>query len=159
MDEPMNRILVGTDASKASVEALRRAAEEARMRGATLEVVHAFDPPDQTTAFPVPPERGKDKADLEKAREAATAKLGEWLKGLDVDLSDIKVEWSVVADKRPSRALVERSNDADLVVVGSRGRGGFAGLRMGSVSEQVARHARAPVLVVRPSTSDKIDKS
>ena len=152
----MNRILVGTDASKASVEALRRAAEEARMRGATLEVVHAFDPPEQSTAFPVPPERGKDKANVEKAREQANARLGEWLNGLDVDLSDIKVEWSVVADKRPSRAMIERSNDADLVVVGSRGRGGFAGLRMGSVSEQVARHARAPVLVVRPSTSEKL---
>ena len=154
MSERMNRILVGIDASKDSVEALRRAAEEARMRGAALEVVHAFDPPDQTTAFPVPPERGRDKADLEKARDAANAKLGEWLKGLDVDLSDIKVEWSVVADKRPSRALVERSNDADLVVVGSRGRGGFAGLRLGSVSEQVARHAHSAVLVVRPSTSE-----
>jgi nucleotide-binding universal stress UspA family protein len=59
-----------------------------------------------------------------------------------------------VVDRRPSRAIVERSRHADLVVVGSRGRGGFAGLKLGSVSEQVTRHAKAPVLVIRESTDD-----
>ena len=151
----MKRILVGVDTSPASVEALERAVEEARLRGATLEIVFAFAPPENITAFPVPPEKGQDHKDLEQARTKAEEQLGQWLQSLDVDLSDIDVQWSVVADKRPSRALVERSNDADFVVVGSRGRGGFAGLRLGSVSEQVARHARAPVLVVRPSTSEK----
>ncbi len=149
----MNRILVGVDASEDSIEALRRASEEARMRGAVLEVVYVFHPPEQVTAFPVPPTKGKDQeVDLETARKKASDDLGAWLKDIDVDLEGIEVEWSVLADRRPSRALVERSAEADLVVVGSRGRGGFRGLKLGGVSEQVTRHAKAPVLVVREST-------
>ncbi len=150
----MKRIMVGVDASPASVEALTRAVEEARLRDATLEVVYVFPPPEQVTAFPVPPEKGRDKApDIEEKRKEANDRLGEWLEQLDVDLSDVNVEWTTIADHRPSRALVERSAEADLVVVGSRGRGGFAGLKLGSVSEQVTRHAKAPVLVIRESTS------
>lgn len=150
----MARVLVGVDASPASVQALERAAEEARWRDGTLEVVYAFPPPEPRAAFPVSPDRGETTKDVEKARDRANDQLGRWLEGLEVDLSDVKVEWNVIADRRASRALVERSNDADLVVVGSRGRDGFSGLLLGSVSEQVARHAKAPVLVVRPSTSD-----
>lgn len=146
----MKRILVGVDASPASVEALERAAEEARLHAATLEVVHAFNPPDQTTAFPVLPEHGTDKVDLEAEREKANAKLGRWLEESEVDLSGLDVEWCVLANSRPTEVLIERSADADLVVVGSRGRGGFRGLLLGSTSEQVTRHARCPVLVVRP---------
>jgi nucleotide-binding universal stress UspA family protein len=149
----MKRIMVGVDASPASVEALKRAAEEARHRGASLEVVYVFAPPEQVTAWPVPPDKGSDKApSVEDARKEAYERLGEWLEELDVDLSDIEVSWTTIPDHRPARALVERSADADLVVVGSRGRGGFAGLKLGSVSEQVTRHAKAPVLVVREST-------
>ena len=146
----MNRILVGVDASPASVEALRRAAEEARHYGATIEVLYAFDPPEHVSAFPVLPERGKDKVDIAQAKEEANERLGEWLAEVDVPMEGLNVEWTVVADQRPTRALVERSKDADLVVVGSRGRGGFGGLRLGSTSEQVTRHAHCPVLVTRP---------
>lgn len=147
----MDRILVGVDTSPASVEALRKAADEARRHEATLEVVYVFGPPAQVTAFPVPPEHGRDRKDLEAERAKANERLGEWLKQVDVDLDGIDVEWHVIAEPRTSRALVERSRDADLVVVGARGRGGFRGLRLGSVSEQVVRHAEAPVLVVRAS--------
>jgi nucleotide-binding universal stress UspA family protein len=146
----MKRIMVGVDASPASVEALQRAAEEARQREASLEVVYVFSPPEQTTAWPVPPEKGDDKATtVEEARAEAYERLGQWLEEIDVDLSGIDLSWTTIPDSRPARALVERSENADLVVVGSRGRDGFAGLKLGSVSEQVARHAKAPVLIVR----------
>jgi nucleotide-binding universal stress UspA family protein len=146
----MKRIVVGVDASPPSVEALRRAADETRWRDdGKLEVVYVFAPPEPTAAFPVVPDRGADTIDLEAERSKAEERLGEWLKEVDVDLADIDVEWAVLADRKPSRALVERSDGAELVVVGSRGRGGFAGLRLGSVSEQVTRHAHCPVLVVR----------
>lgn len=148
----MKKILVGVDASPASVAALERAADEARLRGATLEVVHAFNPPDQSTAFPVLPEKGSDRADLEAERDKANAKLGAWLEESQVDLSDLDVQWSVLSNNRATEVLIDRSTDADLVVVGSRGRGGFRGLLLGSTSEQVVRHARCPVLVVRPSS-------
>lgn len=145
--------MVGVDTSDASIHALRRAAEEARLRDVPLEVVYVFHPPEQITAFPVPPSKGSDTApDVESKRREFTDRLGAWLEEVDVDLSGITCEWSVIADRRPSRALVERSADADLVVVGSRGRGGFAGLKLGSVSEQVTRHAKAPVMVIREST-------
>jgi nucleotide-binding universal stress UspA family protein len=147
----MNRVLVGVDASSASVQALRRAVEEARLRGAVLEILYAFHPPEHITAFPVPPDQGRDRAvDVAEAREEAQQRLMEWLDGIDLDLEEHDVEWTVVGDQRPARALVERSSDADLVVVGSRGRGGFRGLRLGSVSEQVTRHAHCAVLVTRP---------
>ena len=150
----MDRILVGVDASKGSIEALRYAAEEARMRGAVLEVMYVFDPPEQVTAFPVPPTKGRDQgATLEEKRRRSREDLGRWLDDIDIDFEDIEIEWSVLADRRPSRALVDRSAYADLVVVGSRGHGGFSGLKLGSVSEQVTRHAKAPVLVIRESTS------
>jgi nucleotide-binding universal stress UspA family protein len=146
----MKRIMVGVDASPASVEALRRAAEEARQREAALEVVYVFSPPEQTTAWPVPPETGGvPAATVEEARTEAYARLGEWLDEIDVDLAGIDLSWTTIPDARPARALVEHSENADLVVVGSRGRGGFAGLKLGSVSEQVVRHAKAPVLIVR----------
>lgn len=148
----MKRILVGVDASPPSVQALERAADEARLRGATLEVVHAFNPPDQSTAFPILPEMGSDRADLEAEREKANEKLGAWLAESEVDLTGLHVEWSVLANKRPTEVLIDRSRDADLVVVGSRGRGGFRGLLLGATSEQVTRHAKCPVLVVRDST-------
>jgi nucleotide-binding universal stress UspA family protein len=151
----MQRILVGVDASPASVDALRRAAEEAALREATLEVVTVVAPPDQVTAFPVPPGMGRDQpTDTEALRAQATEGLGAWLDEVDVDLEDLEVEYVAVVDRRPSRAIVERSRHADLVVVGSRGRGGFTGLKLGSVSEQVTRHAKAPVLVIRESTDD-----
>jgi nucleotide-binding universal stress UspA family protein len=149
----VKRILFGVDASPPSVQALERAAEEARLRGATLEVVHAFNPPDQSTAFPVLPEHGTDKRDLEGEREKANEKLGAWLAESGVDLTDLEVEWSVLANNRPTQVLIDRSRDADLVVVGSRGRGGFRDLLLGATSEQVVRHAKCPVLVVRDSTS------
>ena len=149
----MKRILVGVDASQHSLDALRQAVEEARLRGGTLEVLYAFEPPDSTTAFPILPEMGENHADVEVMRQHANDQLGAWLDETGVDLSDLEVTWTVVPDRKPSRALIERSADADLVVVGSRGRGGFAGLRLGSVSEQVTRHAQCPVLVVRRRSS------
>jgi nucleotide-binding universal stress UspA family protein len=145
----MQRIVVGVDASPPSVEALRRAAEEARARSARLEVVYVFAPPEPMSAWPIPPDYGEVEMDVEAERSRAEERLGAWLEEVDVDLADMDVEWSVIADRKPAHALVERSAEADLIVVGSRGRGGFAGLRLGSVSEQVTRHAHCPVLVVR----------
>lgn len=151
----MNRILVGVDASDSSVEALKRAAEEARWRDATLEIAYVFEPAEHVSAWPVLPEKGSDRIpSVDEQRKQADEKLQEWLDGLDVDLSEVDVERNVIAHHKTAHALIERSRDADLAVVGSRGRGGFAGLRLGSVSEQVTRHARCPVLVIRPSTKE-----
>jgi nucleotide-binding universal stress UspA family protein len=145
----MERILVGVDASPASVDALRAAATQAQLHDATLEVVTVVEPVEHRTAFPVAPRADAGQAETAARRKQATDQLGSWLDEQDVDLDEVTVEYVALVDRRPSRALVERSRDADLVVVGSRGRGGFKGLTLGSVSEQVTRHAKAPVLVIR----------
>jgi len=62
------------------------------------------------------------------------------------DRSEVR---SITVPKDPATTLIEMSRDADLLVVGSRGRGGFTGLLLGSVSQPGVRHARCPVLVVR----------
>lgn len=145
----MDRILVGVDSSPESVDALRAAAEQAQLHHATLEVVTVVEPVDHRTAFPVAPRSAQGASESEERRRQATEELGTWLDELDIDLDHLHVEYLALVDRRPSRALVERSRSADLVVVGSRGHGGFKGLKLGSVSEQVTRHAKAPVLVVR----------
>ncbi|MFP4636334.1 MAG: universal stress protein [Nitriliruptoraceae bacterium] len=153
-DGAVQRVLVGINASERSVHTLRRAAEEARARGATLEVLFTFPPRRPGTAFPVPPVRDEDSEDRERSRAQVIDRLRRWLDESGVDLDDLEVEWSVIADRRPARALVERSATADLVVVGAPGQGGSPQLSRGpSISDQVTRHAKAPVLVVRESTS------
>jgi len=65
------------------------------------------------------------------------------------------VQPSVVEDRNPAQALVELSADADLLVVGSRGRGGFTSLLLGSVGHAAVLHATCPVVVIPPSTEER----
>jgi nucleotide-binding universal stress UspA family protein len=76
--------------------------------------------------------------------------LAERLAGWQEQYPDVQVSRIVVRDQ-PARQLVQRSEEAQLVVVGSRGRGGFAGMLVGSVGETVAQLARMPVIVARDS--------
>ena len=83
---------------------------------------------------------------------AAEVVLSERLAGWAERYPDVHVTRAVVRD-RPARQLVQRSEDAQLIVVGSRGRGGFAGMLVGSVGENVAQMARLPVIVARDSVA------
>jgi nucleotide-binding universal stress UspA family protein len=65
------------------------------------------------------------------------------------------VQRRVVEDRHPAEVLVELSDDADLLVVGSRGRGGFSSLLLGSVSHAVVLHARCPVVVISTSAAER----
>jgi nucleotide-binding universal stress UspA family protein len=139
----MERIVVGVDGSEGANAALRWAAREAAMRGAVLEVVAAYinpwrpgEPSDEITAMD--PVFQEPRMEAERVLEQARAQL---------EPMDLTVETTAV-DDAPGRALVRRSADADLLVVGTRGRGGFAGLLLGSVSQQAAHHAACPVVVV-----------
>jgi nucleotide-binding universal stress UspA family protein len=134
------RIVVGIDGSEAAAAALRWAVEEARIRGSRLEVVHGWHVP-SFLALPVAP----SDVSREALQEAAERLIGEAIKEANVD--DIDVEPVAVGAPGPM-ALIERSKGADLLVVGARGSGGFRGLRLGSVSEQVVHDAHCPVVVV-----------
>jgi nucleotide-binding universal stress UspA family protein len=143
-------IVVGVDGSEGSRIAMRWAAEEARLRDARLQVVYVFEHSPswqmygysaEIAAIPV-----SAMPDDEHSRELAQSLVDQLVR----DLGDVGVVVEAVAheDRRPAHALVERSRDADMLVVGSRGRGGFAGLVLGSVSQQCVQHARCPVVVM-----------
>jgi nucleotide-binding universal stress UspA family protein len=141
----MSVIVVGVDHSVGAKEAVRFALEEARLRRATLRVVHAW----QYASIGWSPV-GEE---LHELRDAAAAALDSTLQEAIPDTAGAEVERRIL-EGAPAALLVEESRDADLLVVGSRGLGGFAQLLLGSVSQQCAHHAHCPVAIVRPR-SDK----
>jgi nucleotide-binding universal stress UspA family protein len=139
-------IVVGTDGSDGSLHAVRVAADEARRRGGSLEVICAWHPgvAGSLPAFGV-------GTPVAETLDELTAALRDTLvaEGLGPD-GDVPVVASVVTG-HAAEVLVDASRNAALIVVGTRGRGGFAGLVLGSVSHQVAAHAHCPVMVVPPA--------
>lgn len=139
-------IAVGVDRSEGARAALRFALEEAKLRQAKLRVVHAWRYSTiGSTGF-----EGSYPAlggDIKELRDAAERDLDAALQEAIPETGPVEIERRVV-EHRPAAALVEESRGADLVVVGSRGHGGFAGLLLGSVSQQVAHHAACPVVIV-----------
>ena len=134
-------VLVGIDGSPASESATGMAFQEASLRGVELVAVHAWS---DFTIYELP------GSELPAVQGQAEQTLGERLAGYEEQYPDVLVRRVVVMD-RPAHKLVELSESAQLTVVGSHGRGGFAGMLLGSVSAAVAESARMPVLVVRPS--------
>lgn len=139
------RIVVGADGSPTSQEAVAFAFAQADARGCELTVVYAwwFDLSsgglaDVTTTT------------VESAEEHQHALLAEQVAGFAERYPDVVVHLSVLRDD-PAEALARLSLGAELVVVGSRGRGGFRSLLLGSVSQRVLQTAKCPVVVVRPS--------
>jgi len=134
-------VLVGIDGSPASEGAIAFAFEEASRRHVHLVALHAWS---DVGVFPI---LGMNWRDYE-ARGAEL--LAERLAGWQEQYPDVRVERQVVCDK-PAHWLIEESQHAQLVVVGSHGRGGFAGLVLGSVSSALARSITAPLIVHRTS--------
>ena len=173
----MAKIVVGVDASPGALLALSWAADEARLRLATLEVVHAYHAqalaaplyfpsteavPGQATGGQRPPDEAQAETAEERAqfqaavrRQAEDLLDGLLLGELRESLEDVDVQRTVLEDRHPAEALVELSDDADLLVVGSRGRGGFSSLLLGSVSHAVVLHARCPVVVIPSRTAER----
>lgn len=142
------RIVVGVDGSRASLEALRWAVAEARAHGGgDVRAVLVWEIPYSGLATSMSPEPYglPDPATYEQqARqrlESAVEAVG--------DTSPVQVH-AELREGQPAAVLVELSGDADLVVVASRGHGGFAALLLGSVSAQVVRHSHCSVVVIRP---------
>jgi nucleotide-binding universal stress UspA family protein len=134
-------VVVGIDGSPASESATAVAFEEASRRGVELIAVHAWS---DMSVYELP---GCEVSALRREAEVA---LGERLAGWQEQYPDVVIRRVLVMD-RPKDQLLEQSNSAQLTVLGSHGRGGFAGMLLGSVSSAVAESARTPVLVVRPS--------
>jgi nucleotide-binding universal stress UspA family protein len=139
-------IVVGVDSSEGAKAALRFALEEAKLRRATLRVVHAwqFGYIGVRGIEGLTPVVGADLGDLHRTAEVA---LDAVMHEVVPDSDGVVVERRV-SEGAPATVLVDESREADLLVVGSRGHGGFAGLLLGSVSQQVAHHAACPVVIV-----------
>jgi nucleotide-binding universal stress UspA family protein len=117
--------------------------DEAQLRHATVQAVHVWEPP-MMGGYPYTTSTFDPRSLEGRGREV----LAEAVDAVLDEADGVKVEPVGVCGS-PAAALIERTMDADLVVVGSRGLGGFAGLLLGSVSEKVARHAACPVVIVR----------
>ena len=141
-----SRVIVGVDGSEPSRRALAFAFDQARFADTDLVAVSAWQP---LVAFaaatgPIPPELFDDATAAEAARQA----LDDELMDLRLVRPDVRVHTRVVR-AHPVVALLEEATPADLIVVGSRGRGGFRGLLVGSVSHSVLHGARGPVAILR----------
>lgn len=141
--EHERRIVVGVDGSVPSKAALAWAIRQARLTGATVEAVIAWEFP-ATYGYPVPVLPGMSFKEL--ATEVVTLAIAEASSPEDhVTIRPKAVEGL------PARVLLDASAGAELLVVGSRGHGPFVGDLLGSVSQQCVHHASCPVVVIRDS--------
>lgn len=140
-DRTAGRIVVGVDGSETSVRALRWAARQAERTGATVEVLACWEWPSSSGwGMPLPADYRPDR-DAEAALDDIVATARAAHPGVRFDPQ--------VVEGHPARVLVEASSGADLLVVGSRGHGEFAGMLLGSVSQHCVTDAHCPVLVLR----------
>jgi len=142
----MSGIVVGVDGSGHSQRALEQAMKEAAIRHVPLTVLTVHEAVrgyyGHMTMYADDPDR------TEEARKAAQAEVDEVLAGLDGPRPDSVTVTAVHG--YPVEELINAGKDADMIVLGSRGAGGFTRLMMGSVSSQVPQHAHCPVLIVPP---------
>jgi nucleotide-binding universal stress UspA family protein len=140
------QVVVGVDGSEDSRRALQWASEEASEHGAELVAVSSWTQP---LLLPTPQQSGVPlETDPTRLAENTKAMLEETLSEVLGDSPSVSVKSSVV-EGSPAKVLIDLSGSAELLVVGSRGVGGFTGLLLGSVSQHVAAHAQCTVTVVR----------
>lgn len=141
-EDSRGRIVVGVDGSASSKDALKWAAQQAEATGAALEVVTTWEWPTSFGWVPPYPAEYDPEADAGKALEQTIAEV--------LGPSPSVAIRTRIAEGHPAPVLIELSRGADLLVVGSRGHGEFAGMLLGSVSEHCVTNAHCPVVVMRP---------
>jgi nucleotide-binding universal stress UspA family protein len=141
----MERIVVGVDRSEGAAVALAWALKVGEETGAVVEALHAYQLPYGWIDNGFGPDM---EAWEQEARVEARRELDRVVDGVIAGHPDYVEVIRTVVESAPARALIDASKGADLLVVGTRGRGGFAGLLIGSVSQQCVHHSRCPVVVV-----------
>ncbi|MEO5314446.1 universal stress protein [Pseudarthrobacter sp. CC12] len=136
---PIARIVVGVDGSEASVEALRQAQRMAMPLGAKVQALACWEYPQMYSGYVM--------MGVEGFEEGARKVLDDAVEQAFGGETPANVT-STLVRSHPREALIDASREADMVVVGRRGHGGFGGLLLGSVSSAIVAHAHCPVLVV-----------
>jgi nucleotide-binding universal stress UspA family protein len=149
------KIVVAIDGSQHAQRALTWALREADLRSASLTALHAFGVRRFAGPFnrevSLEPERVAAQELVDAALERAGA---DRVDQVAVDVTPIAVDVGPLMGNSAANAVLRHSTDADLIVIGSRGMGGFPGLLVGSVSQQVAAHAQVPVAVIPPGDDE-----
>jgi nucleotide-binding universal stress UspA family protein len=148
----MRRIVVGVDGSETSRHALRWAAQEAAVHRAELHVVHAWDVTSLGAGVGTSPGR-RSTAAPEGQHQVAQQLVSDVVREELGGSGTLNIRPSIGRGSAAS-VLLDAAKGADLLVVGSRGLGGFAGLLLGSVSTKMAHHAGCPVVIVRPAAPE-----
>jgi nucleotide-binding universal stress UspA family protein len=146
---PTGRVVVGVDGSEVSAAAIRFAFQEAARRRVGVTAVHAAMPTRQHPSLRVPADI-VDQVDRQLFAEAMVNKR-ILIPGIDVKTK--------LVHSHPAQALLDEADGAELIVVGSRGRGGFTGMLLGSVSQAVLHHAACPVAVIHPHRTKAVKPS
>jgi nucleotide-binding universal stress UspA family protein len=142
----MDTVVVGVDGSECARVALEAAAQEAALRKARLRIVSAWDIAPAVYSGGFAP--GFDQETIDAFRESAETVVRDALAEAKRLQPALEAEGRT-REGQAAEVLLDEARDAALIVVGNRGRGGFASLLLGSVSQQVVHHAPCPVLVVR----------
>jgi nucleotide-binding universal stress UspA family protein len=144
------RIVAGVDGSDSSLSALRWAIGQAGLTGATVQAVAAWHYPVVTGGYGWAPVGAEQSFDF---KEIAEKTLADAISNVPGPGSKVRVDAQVI-EGNPAQVLIDASAGADLLVVGSRGHGGFAGALLGSVSQHCVHHASCPVVVIRGQDHD-----
>jgi nucleotide-binding universal stress UspA family protein len=144
--EHIRKVVVGVDGSPESLGAMEWAYDEAERCGATLTVLHAWLYPYSSELTPTTEMHRQMLIDATHELQSSVDQLGAKLTDGSVEVKPL------LSEKSPAESLLAEGADADLIVVGSRGRGGLRALVLGSVSRTVAQHSACPVAVIRPPT-------
>ncbi len=145
------RIVVGVDGSASSLAALCWAVHQAELTGGTVDAIVAWRLPVSMTGYGLAPVAMSDCSDMEQIAKRA----------LDESISKVVGPGggppmrSLVVQGFPAQVLLNASADADLLVLGSRGHGGFVGTLLGSAGQHCVRHAHCPVVIVRGEAAAK----
>lgn len=148
-DNESRRILVGVDGSDSSIEALRRAATIATALDAPIEAITTWEYPALLESY-YPSE---DWSPEEDAKQVLSDAVEQAFDGAPPPRLSTRI-----LHGPPARTLIEASEGAFMLVLGSRGHGGFAGLLLGSVSTACAHHSHCPVLIMRGTPATGTDK-
>jgi nucleotide-binding universal stress UspA family protein len=146
--EARELVVVGVDGSDESIVALSWAHRYASALGATVRAIAAWHYPTAAGTAPVGVAPQPVRAEAEQhVRDGLTAAIAKAYPSGEADQVETRIVYG-----HPAQVLLDESNDADLLVVGHRGRGAFTGMLVGSVSTHCVTHATCPVVVVRSRT-------